>query len=171
MCALQREGQSEQQQAVQHIHRHPCAPLHGIGVVLPKNRAFRVRSFRLLFVGLVESIQSKSGSLSDTAHPELYKWWMLRIDSKIVVLRVRDASGDVIGLINGEAVEAGCDGRTQGCESNQKQCKANKNIAFHDEEIRPCFGPTLKEWYVGHRVRHQASRIVTITFAEGVLIP
>ncbi len=99
MCALQREGQSEQQQAVQHIHRHPCAPLHGIGVVLPKNRAFRVRSFRLLFVGLVESIQSKSGSLSDTAHPELYKWWMLRIDSKIVVLRVRDASGDVIGLM------------------------------------------------------------------------
>jgi hypothetical protein len=76
----------------------------------------------------------------------------------------------VIGPINGEAVEAGCHGRTQDGESNQEQCEANKNIAFLDEQIRRCFGPTLKEWYVGHRVRHQASRIVAITFAEGVLI-
>ena len=61
---------------------------------------------------------------------------MLGIDSEILVLDIRNASGDVIGLIDGEAVEASCDGRTQNCQCNQQNCKPDENITFHDEQIR-----------------------------------
>ena len=69
--------------------------------------------FSRLVVELAKRIQSKSCCMHDNAHPKFHKRRVLGIDSEIVVLHVRDASGDVVGLIDGEAIPACCYGRTQ----------------------------------------------------------
>jgi hypothetical protein len=48
-----------------------------------------------------------------TTHPKLHQRWMFGVDSEIVVLHIRDAGRDVIGLINCEPVETSGDDRTQ----------------------------------------------------------
>ena len=105
--ALQRKSQSEQQEAVQSVHCRSCAPLDRVGVVLSKDGKVRKVPFSRLVIELPKRIQSKSGSSHDNAHPKFYKRRVLGIDSEIAVLHVRDASSDVIGLIDSEAIEAG----------------------------------------------------------------
>ena len=55
---------------------------------------------------------------------------MFGINSKIVILHVRNTSGDVIGLINGKTVEAGRQRRTQDCQQNQLKCETYEQIAL-----------------------------------------
>ena len=79
--------------------------------------------FVRLVVELLQWIQPKSCRRNDAAHPKFNEWGMLGINSEIVVPRIRDAGGDVIRLIEGESVEAGCNGRTQDCQRDQEQRK------------------------------------------------
>ncbi|MGB7643090.1 MAG: hypothetical protein WBL82_17510, partial [Terriglobales bacterium] len=105
--AFQRKSQSEQQKAVQPVHCRSGAPLDRIGIVLPEDGKIRKRPFFRLVIELAKRIQSKSCCMHDNARPKFHKRRVLGIDSEIVVLHVRDASGDVVGLIDGEAIQAG----------------------------------------------------------------
>jgi hypothetical protein len=83
---------------------------------------------------------------------------VLGIDSEIVVLHVRDASGDVVGLIDSEAIQAGCYGRTQDCQRNQKKRNPYKSTAPCGEQTRRRSLRRRNAWYVGYLFNHLASR-------------
>jgi hypothetical protein len=55
------------------------------------------------------------------SHPQLDQRRMLGIDAKIRIVHVRDASGNVIGLINSGAIRPGCYGATDGRSGQQQE--------------------------------------------------
>jgi hypothetical protein len=61
----------------------------------------------------------KAGGGDKTADPQLYERRMLGVDAEVTVFYVRDTSGNMICLINGEAVETRRDGGAQDAETDK----------------------------------------------------
>ena len=118
--ALEGECEGQHEETVQSEHAHTRAALDRVGIVLAIDRAFGKGSFADLVVVLAEGIQTESGCSDEAADPKFHERWMLGIDAEIVVTNVGYAGGDVIGLINSEAVQARGDGGTQDGYSNQQ---------------------------------------------------
>src|ERR1700730_9818489 len=119
------ERQQHQQQSVQRPHGDPRAPLHGMELIMKVDVLLREIAFVSLVIEWANAAQVKARSGDNAPHPELDERRMLRIDAEIRIAHVRDASGDVISLINSEAIQASCYGGTDDSSGHQQE---------HDED-------------------------------------
>src|SRR5260370_26880640 len=134
------EGQRYQQQSIQRPHRNPCASLHGIEIVIEVDVFLREIALVFLVSEWADAAQAKAGCGDKAPDPELDKRRMLRIDAEIGIAHVRDARGDVIGLIDSKAVQPGSYGGADDGSAHQREQDKNEEAQVDSRR------PSMLDW-------------------------
>jgi hypothetical protein len=80
----------------------------------------------------------ESGGRHKTADPQLYQRWMFWIHPEVGALHIRDAGRDVIGLVQGEAIQPRCErGTKDGSSYKNKQEKGKKATPYFKGHCLP----------------------------------
>src|ERR1700723_61074 len=117
----QSKREANQKQSIQAKHRGASATLHGIRIVQLEDEPLSKNSLIRFVTKLAKGLGHEAGGSDEASDPKLHQRRMLWINLKRAVFDIKNAGGNVVGLVKGEPIEPGGDSRPKYAEGHEDQ--------------------------------------------------
>jgi hypothetical protein len=117
----QSKRETDQKQSIQAKHRGASAALHGIRIIHLENEALRKNSLIRLVTKLAKRLGHEAGRGNGASDPKLHQRRMLWINLKCAVFDIKNAGGNMVGLVECKSIEPGGDGGSKDANPDEQQ--------------------------------------------------
>jgi len=113
------EREEKQQEAIKQVHGPPNARMDGVRIVVGVHDRLDKIALFFFVVQKTRCSPSKRTSREGQCRYDLDEWRMLRVEVMFAGAKVRDASGDMPRLVNGEPIASSGPRRAEQTRDNQ----------------------------------------------------